>query len=317
MLYLDLPDPLVVIVGPTAAGKTVFGAELARRMGGEIVSADSRLFYRGLDIGTDKPTAETRQVVAHHLIDVADPDDAWSLVRFQAEACKEIALIHTKGRLPFLVGGTGQYVHAVIHGWQAPIQQPNPLLRSVLERWGKEIGPEELHHRLSLLDPPSAAIIERRNLRRTVRALEVIFTTGRRFSDQRLKNESSYSLCILGLKRDRRELYQRIDARIDRMIENGLLDEVRGLLDKGYSPDLPALSAIGYREMASVISGELTMEQAVLQMKKLTHQFVRRQANWFKERDPDIHWIEFRDKSVDTAVEILQQPENWLKKSIK
>ncbi len=314
MLYLDLPDPLVVIVGPTAAGKTVFGAELARQMDGEIVSADSRLFYRGLDIGTDKPTAETRQSVAHHLIDVADPDDPWSLVRFQAEACKEIALIHTKGRLPFLVGGTGQYVHAVIHGWQAPIQQPNPFLRNVLEKWGQEIGPEELHRRLSLLDPPSAAIIERRNLRRTVRALEVIFTTGRRFSDQRLKNESPFSLCILGLKRDRKELYQRIDARIDRMVENGLLDEVRGLLDKGYSPDLPALSAIGDREMASVISGELTLDQAILQMKKLTHQFVRRQANWFKESDPNIHWIDYGENSVEKAVEIIQQRKNWLEK---
>ncbi len=314
MQYLDLPDPLVVIVGPTAAGKTVFGAELARRLDGEIVSADSRLFYRGLNIGTDKPPAEIRQVVPHHLIDIADPDDPWSLVRFQTEACKAIASIQKKGRLPFLVGGTGQYIHAVIHGWQAPVMRPDPLLRAVLEKWGLEIGPEELHRRLSLVDAQSAAIIEPRNLRRTVRALEVIFTTGVRFSEQRLKKESPYSLCILGLKIDRKELYQRIDARIDRMIANGLLGEVKGLLEKGYSPDLPALSAIGYREMASVLKGDLTLDQARLQMKKLTHQFVRRQANWFKESDPAIHWIENGENSIDMAVGIIQHRKNWLER---
>ncbi len=314
MLYLDLPDPLVVVVGPTAAGKTVFAAELARRLDGEIVSADSRLFYRGLDIGTDKPSIEIRQLVPHHLIDVADPDDPWSLVRFQSEACKVIASIQEKGRLPFLVGGTGQYIQAVIHGWQAPAQQPDPALRAALEKWGLEIGPEALHRRLGMLDPESAAIIEPRNLRRTVRALEVIFSTGRRFSEQRLRKESAFSLCILGLRRDRKELFRRIDARIDRMLENGLYDEVKGLLEKGYSSELPALSAIGYREMASVINGELTMELAVQQMKKLTHQFVRRQGNWFKENDPAINWIDAQEDAAGAAIDIIQHRENWLKK---
>ncbi len=314
MRYLDLPDPLIVVVGPTAAGKTVFAAELARRLEGEIVSADSRLFYRGLDIGTDKPSIEVRQTIPHYLIDVADPDDPWSLVRFQSEACKAIAAIQEKDRMPLLVGGTGQYIHAVIHGWQAPAQQPNALLRAALEDWGLEIGPQELHRRLSLLDPKSAALIEPRNLRRTVRALEVIFTTGRRFSEQRLKKGSPYSLCILGLRRDRKELFQRIDVRIDRMIAAGLYNEVSGLLEKGYSPELPALSAIGYRDMVSVIKGEMTMEQAILQMKKLTHRFVRRQANWFKESDPAIHWIDSNENAVDTALTIVQHPENWMGK---
>ncbi len=314
MLYLDLPDPLVVVVGPTAAGKTVFAAELAQRLVGEVVSADSRLFYRGLDIGTDKPSIEIRQTVPHHLIDVADPDDPWSLVRFQSEACKAIAAIQANGRMPLLVGGTGQYIHAVIHGWQAPAQQPDPVLRAALENWSLEIGPQELHRRLSLLDPKSAAMIEPRNLRRTVRALEVIFTTGRRFSEQRLKKGSPYSVCILGLRRDRKELFKRIDARIGRMIDDGLLGEVSGLLEKGYSSELPALSAIGYREMVSVIKGEMTMDQAILQMKKLTHRFVRRQANWFKEGDPAIHWIDFSENAVDTAQTIVQRRENWLRK---
>ncbi len=314
MRYLDLSDPLVVIVGPTAAGKTVFAAELAQRIGGEIVSADSRLFYRGMEIGTDKPSIEVREMVPHHLIDIADPDDPWSLVRFQAEADKAIATIHEKGLMPLLVGGTGQYIHAVIYGWQAPVQHPDPGLRAVLEKWGKEIGADRLHDRLKVLDPEAAKIIEPRNLRRTVRALEVIFSTGRRFSDQRLKKASPYSLCILGLKRDRRELFQRIDARIDRMVENGLIDEVKGLLDRGYAPELPALSAIGYREMAAVVKGQLTLDEAVRQMKKLTHQFVRRQANWFKESDPNIHWINAHENPVETALAIIQLRENWLKK---
>ncbi len=314
MQYLELPDPVVVIVGPTAAGKSVLGAELAKRLGGEIVSADSRLFYRGLDIGTDKPPIEVRQIVRHHLIDVAELDDTWSLVRFQHEASKVIADIHNRGRLPFLVGGTGQYIHAVIYGWQAPAQPPDQLLRAGLEKWGREIGAEQLHRRLGILDAEAARIIEPRNLRRTVRALEVIFTTGRRFSEQKLKKDLPYSLCILGLKIERKEIFRRIDERIDRMIENGLLEEVRCLLEKGYSPDLPALSAIGYREMVAVLNGQLTMEEAVLRMKKLTHQFVRRQTNWFKENDSKIHWIGEEADSIASAVEIIQDRANWLPK---
>lgn len=315
MQFLEFTDPLVVVVGPTAAGKSALSVKIAQRLGGEIVSADSRLFYRGMDIGTDKPSPEARRTVQHHLINVADPDESWSLVQFQSEACKAIASIHDRGHLPILVGGTGQYVHAVIHAWQAPAQQPDYILRKALEKWGMEIGAEQLHRRLALLDADSANIIEPHNLRRTVRALEVIFTTGRRFSEQRLKKESPYSLCILGLKRVRSELFTRIDARIDQMIENGLLQEVKGLLDKGYSQDLPALSAIGYRQMASVIAGQMTLEDAVTQMKRLTHQFVRRQANWFKENDPEIHWIDAEHDPVDRAVGIISNRENWIKRT--
>ena len=317
MPYLDFPNPLLIVVGPTAAGKTVFAVEIARRLDGEIVSADSRLFYRGMNIGTDKPLPEMRQSIPHHLIDIANPDETWDLVRFQAASCQTIAAIENRGHLPILVGGTGQYVHAVIHGWQAPAQQPNYTLRKAIEKWGQEIGAEQLHRRLGLLDVDSARIIEPHNLRRTVRALEVIFTTGRRFSDQRSKKDSPYSLCILGLKRDRKELFQRIDARIDQMVENGLLDEVKGLLERGFSADLPALSAIGYREMASVIEGRMTLEEAVTQMKRLTHRFVRRQANWFKENDPDIHWIDAENNPVERAIEIIQNRDNWLIKLLK
>lgn len=313
MQFLDINDPLVVIVGPTAVGKTAFAVEVAKRFEGEVVSADSRLFYRGMDIGTAKPTFEDLAGVPHHLIDVAEPDEPWSLVLFQEQAQKVIASIHARGKLPFLVGGTGQYIKAVIEGWQAPVQQPDIEMRRILEAWGSEIGPHELHNRLRIIDPEAASHIEPGNLRRTVRALEVIFKTGIRFSKQRIKSKIRYSICLIGLKRPRAELYMRIDNRIEQMIANGMVDEVKSLLAKGLSPDLPTLSAIGYREMIAVINGMMSMDEAIKQMKRLTRQFVRRQSNWFKESDPNIHWFNV-DQSIDAAVLLIQSSAGWIKK---
>jgi tRNA dimethylallyltransferase len=287
----DTSPPLVAIVGPTAAGKTEIAIQLAERLGGEIVSADSRLFYRGMDIGTAKPTAAERRRVPHHLIDVADPDEAWSLATFQQQASQAIAGIHARNRLPFLVGGTGQYFRAVTQGWTVPPVSPNPRLRGALEAWGEQVGKDGLHARLAALDPQAAASIDPRNLRRTVRALEVILSTGRRFSQQRQRGASPYRLLVLGLNRPRPELYARIDARVDAMLQAGLVQEVRGLLDKGYSPDLPTLSAIGYREMIAYLQGKIGLDEAVAQIKRQTRLLVRRQANWFKLDDPHIHWF--------------------------
>ncbi len=314
MQYLSFPDPLIVVVGPTAVGKTNFAINLAQRLNGEIVSADSRLFYRGMDIGTAKPSHAERERIPHHLIDIVEPDDPMSLVLFQERASQAIAAIHARSRIPILVGGTGQYIYSVLEGWQAPELQPDFKLRQVLEDWGRKIGPYELYTRLKILDPEAAFHIEPGNLRRIVRALEVIFKTGKKFSDQRTKTKSPYSLCIIGLKRPRVELYARIDARIDSMISDGLLEEVKGLLERGYSHDLPPLYAIGYREMIAVIRGEMTLEDAVLQMKRLTHQFVRRQANWFKENDPKIHWVD-PDGPIERVVEFIQSEEGWVRKA--
>jgi tRNA dimethylallyltransferase len=290
--------PLIVIVGPTAVGKTEISIQLAERLDGEIVSADSRLFYRGMDIGTAKPGRQERRGVPHHLIDVANPDETWSLAVFQHAAADVIADIHKRGKLPFLVGGTGQYIHAVTHAWAPPITLPNLRLRSILEDLAKSRGKEWLHQRLALLDPPSAQSIDARNLRRTVRALEVIFSTGRRFSDQRGQGDSPYRLLTIGLIRPRAELYARLDARIETMFDAGFLDEVRRLLEKGYSPELPTMSAIGYRECVAVLRGEMSIEQAKVSMRKLTRTFVRRQANWFKAEDPKIHWFEAGEVNV-------------------
>lgn len=290
---------LVVLVGPTAVGKTETAIELAIRLNGEIVSADSRLFYRGMDIGTAKPTPEELSQVRHHLIDVADPVEVWGLGKFQAEARKAIVEIHARGKLPLLVGGTGQYIRAVTRGWIPPEVKPDPALRLVLEKWAEQIGPEELHSRLSKLDLAAAQGIDYRNIRRTVRALEVIFTTGRLFSDQRLSEETDYDLLTIGLFRHRKELYARIDERIDRMLADGLIEEVRGLLVSGYGPELPAMSAIGYRQVVAFLDGEITLDEAVVEMRRKTRVYVRRQANWFKEDDPDIRWFLCQPRVVD------------------
>ncbi len=306
MRFLDSPRPLLVLIGPTAVGKTEIALQLASRLNGEIVSANSRLFYRGMDIGTAKPARAELERVRHHLIDVADPDETWSLAVFQREAHKVITSIQAEGRLPLLVGGTGQYVWGVIEGWEVPAQTPDPGLRIAIEKWAGEIGVYGLHQRLGILDPDAAERIDPRNLRRTIRALEVIFRTGQRFSVQRLKNPSPYSLLLVGLTRPREELYARVDARIEAMMASGFEEEVRELLAKGYSPDLPTLSAIGYREMVAVIRGEITREEAVVQMKRLTRQFVRRQANWFKESDPAIHWFRVGPGTVDEIERLVR-----------
>jgi tRNA dimethylallyltransferase len=314
MQFPDLPAPLIVVVGPTGVGKSAFAIELAERVNGEIVSADSRLFYRGMDIGTAKPSREQQARVPHHLVDVAAPDEPWSLVVFQERARQAIEDIQGRGRMPILVGGTGQYILAVIEGWQAPMLEPDMQLRAVLEGWGREIGASQLFQRLRLLDPKAASHIEPNNLRRTVRALEVIFKTGEKFSEQRTKRPSLYSLCRIGLILPRSDLYARIDGRIEQMIQDGFINEVKSLLEKGYSPDLSTFSAIGYREMIRVLVGQISMDVAIISMKRLSRQYVRRQANWFKEKDPSIHWLSASSRAIEEALDLIQSVENWIQK---
>lgn len=297
---------LPVIVGPTAVGKTEVAIQLAERIGGEIVSADSRLFYRGMNIGTAKPAPEELARVPHHLIDIADPDETLSLAVFQQKAQAAIADIRARHRIPLLVGGTGQYVRAVTQGWSPPKVQPDARLRQILEQMKAEKGEVWLHDKLTGLDPTAAGRIDARNARRTIRALEVIFSTGRRFSSQRSQSDSPYHLITIGLSRPRPELYERIDARIESMFALGLLDEVQGLLARGYSASLPSMSAIGYRECVQVLEGRMSPEQARQTMRRATRVFVRRQANWFKEDDPLIKWFRVR-------AEIIPEMESWLR----
>jgi tRNA dimethylallyltransferase len=252
-----------------------------------------------MDIGTAKPSPEERSCVPHHLIDIADPDEIWSLAQYKVEVRRVFEGIHARRRLPFLVGGSGQYIWAVVRGWDVPEVPPNLPLRYALEQWSHDIGKDGLHYRLTVLDPHAAARIDARNLRRTIRALEVILTTGKRFSEQRTQSPPLYNTLILGLTRPRPELYERIDARIDAMFQAGLVDEVQSLLESGYSPDLPPLSAIGYREVIAYIQGNITLEDAMVQMRRLTRTYVRRQANWFKPHDPQIRWFRVSPSTVD------------------
>jgi len=310
------PRPrLVLIVGPTAVGKTEIAIRLAERLNGEIISADSRSFYRGMDIGTAKPSVSERLRVRHHLVDVADPDETWSLTLFQEQVRLAIYEVQARGQLPLLVGGTGQYVRAVTQGWQPPEVAPNERLRDALQHWALEIGYQGLYDRLKTLDAAAAEKIDPRNLRRTVRALEVIFTTGQRFSDQRGSAPSPYRLVTLGLTRPRPELYARIDRRIDMMLAAGLVAEVRGLLARGYGAELPSMSAIGYREIVAHLLGAMTLEEAISEIRRDTRIYVRRQANWFKRDDPEIRWYDLgeTDEEDTHLTSIVYEMEAWIR----
>jgi tRNA dimethylallyltransferase len=299
--------PLIVILGPTGVGKTEISISLAERLNGEIVSADSRLFYRGMDIGTAKPTPDARARVPHHLIDIAEPDQTVSLANFQAAAVQAIMDITRRGRLPFLVGGTGQYIRAVTQGWSPPAVAPNPRLRAELERLADLNGRQWLYEALTNLDPPAARGIDPRNVRRSIRALEVILLTGKRFSAQRNQTRSPFRTIQVGLSRPRTELYRRLDARLSGMFEAGLLQEVQHLLNRGYTPNLPSMSAIGYRECCQGLSQGLGVEQIRARIQHNTHSFVRRQANWFKADDPTIRWFDAGRTSVEELEAYLRE----------
>lgn len=284
--------PLIIILGPTAVGKTELSISLAARFEAEIISADSRLFYRGMDIGTAKPSREEMDRVPHHLVNVADPDQVWNLALYLKAVKRILQDLYTRGKLPFLVGGTGQYLEAVVEGWKIPAVKPDKRLRKSIRRWADEIGVDGVRARLQVLDPEAAAGIDGPNLRRMIRALEVIFYSGEKFSEQRGKETPPYRVLKIGLTRDREELYRRIDQRIHRMMQSGFVEEVQALLDQGYSPDLPPLSAIGYRQVIHYLRGVITRDEAIRQMKSRTHKYVRKQANWFQADDPRIHWFD-------------------------
>jgi tRNA dimethylallyltransferase len=303
-------DSIVAIIGPTAVGKTEISISLAERLGGEIISADSRLLYRGMDIGTDKPSKEVRARIPHHMIDVTDPDQPWSLAIYRREAIDTIDAIHQRDRLPMLVGGTGQYITALIEGWIPPPKSGDPSLRQRLENYAEEHGSEALHEQLKKIDLTSAAKIDHRNVRRVVRALEIYHITGFPPSQQRASQAPPFRVLRVGLTLPRPELYARIDTRIDAMLSKGLIAEVEGLLERGCDPDLPAMSAIGYRQITEYLRGSISLDEAVSQMRKATRQFVRRQSNWFKQNDPRIHWFDVQDDVIDRVESLIR---DWLK----
>ncbi|MBN2084041.1 MAG: tRNA (adenosine(37)-N6)-dimethylallyltransferase MiaA [Anaerolineales bacterium] len=301
------PLPLVVfIVGPTGSGKSAAAAVLARRLSGEIISADSRLLYRGFDIGTDKPPPAARAAVPHHLIDVTDPDKPWSLVEYQSAARECILQIHARRRLPLCVGGTGQYVRALLEGWEIPPAVSSPDFRIRLEDRAAREGSAALYAELEQADPAAAARIDPRNVRRVVRALEVVLSTGKPFSALRRKGAVGFRPLVTGLSLPRPELYARVDARIDSMLAAGWIEEVRGLLARGYAPALPAFSALGYGQIVRHIHGELSLDDCVMEIRRATRRLIRHQANWFRPDDPNIHWLESGPDAAAKAEQIIR-----------
>ncbi|MBI2848593.1 MAG: tRNA (adenosine(37)-N6)-dimethylallyltransferase MiaA [Chloroflexi bacterium] len=283
---------LLVIVGPTAVGKSGLALDVAQRMDGEIVSADSRQVYRYMDIGTDKPSLQERAVVPHNLIDIVDPDQDFSVAVYQRMAYQAVEDIRGRGRLPILVGGSGLYVSAVVNGLSIPLAPPNPELRRELEARAKKEGTQKLYADLLERDPVAAGRIDPANLRRIVRALEVCLTLGRPFSQLQQRQPPPYAILMLGLTTDRGELYRRIDARVERQMERGLVEEVKGLVARGYDFSLPSMSALGYKQIGMYLRGEIDVDTAVDLIKTGTHRLARQQYAWFSLRSKDIRWLD-------------------------
>jgi tRNA dimethylallyltransferase len=299
--------PLLVILGATAVGKTALSLALASALNGEIISADSRQVYRYMDIGTAKPTPEQRALVPHHLIDLVDPDQNLSAAQYQRLAYTAIDAVHSRGRLPLLVGGTGQYISAVIEGWTMPEIPPNPVLRAELEAFVDLHGLEALGARLRTLDPDSVQFIDFRNPRRVIRALEVCIETGQPFSAQRGKTPPSYRLRQIGLTMEREPLYVRADLRFDAMMREGFLDEVQRLLDMGYPRTLPSMSGLGYAQLAAHLLDGLPLDEAIAAGKQATHDFIRRQYTWFRKYNAEAAW--FAPEQGKDALDLVRR---WL-----
>jgi len=290
MLFQHHPGhrPLLVIVGPTGIGKTSLSLELALMFSGEIISADSRLFYKGMDIGTDKPSLWDRAQVRHHLVDICKPDEIMTLGQYTRAAAAAIDDVQSRNQLPILTGGTGQYVRAVVEGWQVPEVAPQIALREALEKMG---GPE-LSRWLTILDPKSASAIDPLNVRRVIRALEVTLVSGYPISHLQGKKPPQFDIMTIGLNCDREILYSRIDTRVDRMIANGLVEEVRNLRAIEYGRDLPAMSGLGYRQVYAYLDGEMDLDDCVERIKFETHRLARQQHNWFRQDDHRINWYD-------------------------
>ncbi|NTV63030.1 MAG: tRNA (adenosine(37)-N6)-dimethylallyltransferase MiaA [Oscillochloris sp.] len=278
---------LTAIVGATAVGKTAMAVDLAQRIGGEIISADSRQIYRQMNIGTAKPSAADLAAVPHHLVDICDPDAEFSLATYQDLALSAIADVLARGCTPLLVGGTGQYLAALLEGWQIPRVPPQPALRADLERQAEARGPESLHAWLSSVDPAAATQIASTNLRRVIRALEVYLVSGEPISAQQTSQPPPYRIRTIWLQREREDLYRRADARVEAMITAGLADEVAALRARGYGWDLPAMSSLGYIQLRPYLEGGAGLAECVERLKFDTHSFIRRQGAWFR-RLPNI-----------------------------
>jgi tRNA dimethylallyltransferase len=286
---------VLVLAGPTASGKTAAAVALAKELDGEIISADSMQIYRRMTIGTAKPSLEEMQGIPHHLIDCVEPDAPFSVAAFVAQAQELIAEIDSRGRVPIVAGGTGLYINGLTLPWSFEAPDRDEALREELMRRARTEGPQVLYDELKQVDPESAEGLHPNNVKRVVRALEIFGVTGRPKSeiDKRGWEEPlPFDYIMTGILWPREELYQRIDRRVDVMVAEGLMDEVRALLDAGYSENLPAMKAIGYKECFPYLRGEETLEETIRVLKRDTRHFAKRQLTWFR-RDERITWFDY------------------------
>jgi len=290
--------PVIVLLGPTAVGKTELSLGLCEHFHGEVVGADSRQIYRHMDIGTAKPTLTERARVSHHLVDICDPDEPFSLADYQTRAYATIDAIHQRGHVPFLVGGTALYIRAIVDGLRIPEAPPNPQLRAELEAFLAVHGREALLQRLQMVDQATAAVIDGQNPRRVLRALEIFLTTGQSKTALEGRQPPPYRFLLIGLDRPRASLYTRIDQRVDQMIAQGLIEETQHLLAAGYRPPLPAITSLGYREIITYLENALPLAEAVAKIKTETHRYVRHQYTWFRKM-AHIIWFDVEAATVE------------------
>ena len=302
----------MAIVGATATGKTSLGVEIARRFNGEIVNADSRLFYRGMDIGTAKPDVSERRGVNHHLVDILEPHEGYSLSDFLRAANRVIAVIHECEKVPVLVGGSGQYVWGLLEGWEVPEIPPNPALRQELERELAEGGIERLQSRLRTTGAANIDKVEILNPRRLVRAIERAVATGDAMGGAGKRAIPPYEALVIGLKAPRDVLHARVADRVDRMLGAGWLKEVQELLDVGIEPGMPSMSAIGYRQLADFLGGNRSWEATRDEIIIGNNRLIGAQHNWFKPRDSRISWIDITDPNYLEAVAVMV--DEWLRR---
>ncbi len=304
MFFMRKPK-LLIILGPTAVGKTALSIELAKSLNGEIISADSMQVYKEMDIGTAKPSKAELKEIRHYLIDAVSPREDWSVADFTERANELIVAINKKRMLPIMVGGTGLYLNAFLEGFEFPIIPANKALREELEKEAKKIGSEGLHKRLKKVDKKAAERINPADLKRIIRALEVYEQTGKPISKLQKKNPAArkYNIQIIGLNMERDRLYKKIEERADKMVESGLIDEVKTLVDKGYNKNLPSMQALGYKEVIDYLEGKYNKEEMIKLLKKNTRNSARRQLVWFRRLER-VKWFDV-EKEKDLLNSIL------------
>lgn len=303
-----MKKPLIVLTGPTAVGKSALAVSLAREIDGEIISADSMQVYRHMDIGSAKITQEEMAGVPHYLIDILEPDEEFHVVRFQSLAKEAIRTVYDKGKTPILAGGTGFYIQSVLYDIDFTETEEDEVFRGQLEKFAKEQGNEALFEKLRRIDPKSCEILHANNVKRVIRAIEFYEKTGKRISEhneEQHEKESPYRFLYFVLTDERSRLYEKIDKRVDAMLDAGLIDEVQNLKKMGCTKELVSMQGLGYKEILEYLDGECTLEDAVYRIKRDTRHFAKRQLTWFR-REKDVIWISRQDFRPLSAPE--QQP---------